>query len=129
MISIGHDNNMLVTSYALVGDIDGGVKVPKINIPSIFFSEFEPKKFKLDIANNTIIYNHDFVKEVYVEPTPDSDLMKQLLASQAMVMALQNKQLEKKSKELDVVKRQMGAMAIVLAEVTSPTNEEETKNV
>lgn len=124
-ISVGYNDNMEIISYALVGRVDGGLDISLDNVPSTFLEDFILGMYKVDTATNSVVVNDAFEEEEPVISAPsDSTIMKSIIASQAIVMAQQDSQLEQKSKELEDVKKQLGLMAIVIAEVTANTNNE-----
>lgn len=118
-ISISYDQEMFVTSYALIGAVLGGVDVT--DYPDNLLSDFTTKKFKYTPASNKVTE----VKDYKPEPLPlpevsDHEKLQNLVADQGLVLAQQKQTISMQSAMLDSLMEQLALVGMV---VTKPKEE------
>ena len=65
------DENNLIQSYSMIGNIDGGIEVEQSLIPNNFEIDFVPEFYKF--TNGGIVVNGDYVEPISPIETPTAE--------------------------------------------------------
>lgn len=117
-ISISYNHLWEITGYALVGSIEGGLTVQ--GYPDNFEDDFKPGVFKYDSSKKAIVVNPNYTEPVMEGEKPEPEVIKEMLAEQAMLLTEQQSTIQMQSAMIDLLMEQIATLGLVVV----PTKKE-----
>ena len=111
-ISISYNHLWEITGYALVGSIEGGLTVQ--GYPENFEDDFKPGVFKYDSYKKAIVLNPNYVEPDIEEEKPEPEVIKEMLAEQAMLLTEQQSTIQMQSAMIDMLMEQIATLGLVV---------------